>query len=511
MNVDRLIVVDVGFPLMPRNELDSVTSVANQMLTILVRRESGKQLATLTDQDVLVSPVLPDVSSYNFTQLRRIMTAGSAAATAVSARLQSLAVPEEQYHRYLAVRAERPAPSVIRSVGAQPDSAEYESAVASLFGGMAGDAFDAVALNREISRFYGQGLIESLDYQLEPDATQPGVADLKFSVRPNSWGPNYLRFGLRLQDDFAGNSTFDAAARLLFTDLGSTGAEWIWDAQLGGNPRVGTQLYLPFSVRRRWFIEPSALFQVRAVPQFEDEEQVGELRVRTVSFGGSIGREIGLSGEMRGGLTREFGKSRVRLGDTRQAALHFQSTELFARFSFDTLDSVAFPRRGSAATFEWATQVADRISQRVSDSASLDGRLAHSWGRNTAIAWVSAGTLLNAGDADERSYFPLGGFLNLSGLPAESLNGPHFGIGRLVYFRRLGRGGEGILNVPMYAGMSFEAGNVWERHSDVSLRRTRKDMSLFFGLDTFLGPAWLAAGYDSSGRSALYLSLGHSF
>jgi NTE family protein len=511
MNVDRLIVVDVGFPLMQRDELDSVTSVANQMLTILIRRESGKQLATLTDQDVLVSPVLPDVSSYNFTQLRRIMTAGSTAATAVRARLQSLAVPEEQYHRYLAVRAERPAPSVIRSVGAQPDSAEYESAVATLFGGMAGAALDAVALNREISRFYGQGLIESLDYQLEPDATQAGVANLKFSVRPNSWGPNYLRFGLRLQDDFTGNSTFDAAVRLLFTDLGSTGAEWIWDAQLGGNPRLGTQLYLPFSVRRRWFLEPSALFQVRAVPQFENDEQVGELRVRTVSFGGSIGREVGLSGEMRGGLTREFGKSRVRLGNTREAALHFQSTELFARFSFDTLDSVAFPRRGAAASFEWSTQVADRSFQRVSDSVSLDWRLARSWGRNTVIAWVSAGTLLNAGDADERSYFPLGGFLNLSGLPAESLNGPHHGIGRLVYFRRLGRGGEGILNVPMYAGMSLEAGNVWETHSDVSLRRTRKDMSLFFGLDTFLGPAWLAAGYDSRGSSALYLSLGHSF
>ena len=39
----------------------------------------------------------------------------------------------------------------------------------------------------------------------------------------------------------------------------------------------------------------------------------------------------------------------------------------------------------------------------------------------------------------------------------------------------------------------------------------RKDMSLFFGLDTFLGPAWLSAGYDSRGRSAVYLSLGRSF
>ncbi len=47
MNVDRLIVVDVGLPA-GRNgdELASVTNVANQMLTILIRRESEKQIAT---------------------------------------------------------------------------------------------------------------------------------------------------------------------------------------------------------------------------------------------------------------------------------------------------------------------------------------------------------------------------------------------------------------------------------------------------------------------------------
>jgi NTE family protein len=181
------------------------------------------------------------------------------------------------------------------------------------------------------------------------------------------------------------------------------------------------------------------------------------------------------------------------------------------RASFDSLDSVAFPRRGSASAFEWRGQVADRTFQRVSDSLAADWRIARSWGKNTAIIWTSAGTLLDAEEADGRSYFPVGGFLNLSGMSAESLNGPHFGSARLIYYRKIGNGGEGLLNVPMYAGMSIEVGNTWERRSQMTLGSARKDMSLFFGLDTFLGPAWLAAGYDSEGRKALYLSLGHSF
>lgn len=515
MNVDRLIVVDVGYKLASRDELASVTTVANQMLTILIRRESEKQISTLGSDDVLVSPELEGASSYNFSKLDQLVSAGSEAAAAVRGKLLALAVPDAQYRRYLASRVVDARIPVVRHVLAQPDSTDYLAAIETLFGDSAGNPLDTATLSRHIGRYYGQGLLESLDYRVEPvdPAHQPDAVDLRFSLRPNSWGPNYLRFGLRLQDDFTGNSTFDAAARLLITDLGdfgSLGAEWIWDAQLGGNPRIGTQLYLPFSVRRRWFIEPAALFQIRAVPQFQDEEQVGELRIRSISFGGSMGREIGLSGEVRGGVRREFGKSRVRLGDTSQPVQSFQTSEIFGRYSFDSLDSAAFPRHGSAATFEWRGQVSGKL-ERVSDSLSMDWRVVRSWGRNTVIGWASAGTLLDADNADERSYFTLGGFLNLSGRSANSMIGPHYGIARLLYFRKIGSGGEGVLNLPLYVGTSMEFGNTWRRRSDMSLQSAHKDLSLFFGMDTFLGPAWLAAGFDSDGRHALYLSLGHSF
>ena len=75
----------------------------------------------------------------------------------------------------------------------------------------------------------------------------------------------------------------------------------------------------------------------------------------------------------------------------------------------------------------------------------------------------------------------------------------------------MGSGGEGFLNVPLYAGLSLEACNAWARRSDISLGSARKDGSLFFGLDTFLGPAYVAAGYDDRGRSAFYLFLGRGF
>jgi NTE family protein len=513
MNVDRLIVVDVGFPLAARDELGSVTNVANQMLTILIRRETQKQLESLGPSDLLVSPALPTTSSYGFSSLRKIMAAGEQGAREIRQQLEGLALSADQYERYVANRARAHKDPQIRSVATLPGSEAFSAPISTLFGDLAGAQLDLPELTRRINRYYGQGLLESLDFRLQAvgDAENSEASDLLFAVRPNSWGPTYVRFGLRLQDDFAGNASFDAAARVLFTDFNRTGAEWVWDAQLGGNPRFGTAFYLPLSQRRRWFVEPAALLEIRSVPQFEADKLVGELRVRSVRIGTGVGREIGQSGEFRVGAEHEDGRSRVRFGDFSEPPLDFHNNEVFARYSFDSFDNAAFPRRGKSAKLEWRGQVSGRVLDRVSDSVSVDLRIAQSWGKNTVLAWGSAGTLLHSDFADARSLFPLGGFLNLSAAAPDSLQGPNFAISRLVYFRNVGTGGEGFLNVPMYAGMSLEAGNVWKERAQMTLGSARKDMSLFFGLDTFLGPAWLAAGLDSKGRHAFYLSLGRGF
>ena len=182
------------------------------------------------------------------------------------------------------------------------------------FGELSGKPLDLSLLRRRANRYYGQGLLESLDYRLLPVPGEGGDSDMEFSVRPNSWGPTYVRFGLRLQDDFHGNSSFDAATRVLFTELNSRGAEWIWDAQVGGNPQAGhAAVPAADSLRRRWFLEPTALFQIRAVPEFDDDDQqVGELRVRSIRFGGSIGRELGQSARIarwRGARDRQVARA----------------------------------------------------------------------------------------------------------------------------------------------------------------------------------------------------------
>ena len=80
-----------------------------------------------------------------------------------------------------------------------------------------------------------------------------------------------------------------------------------------------------------------------------------------------------------------------------------------------------------------------------------------------------------------------------------------------MYYRQIGRGGEGFLNVPAYAGLSYEIGNVWDNRNDISFGSARRQGSLFLGLDTLLGPVYLGTGFDDEGETAFYLFLGRTF
>jgi NTE family protein len=77
-----------------------------------------------------------------------------------------------------------------------------------------------------------------------------------------------------------------------------------------------------------------------------------------------------------------------------------------------------------------------------------------------------------------------------------------------VWYRRSGETGGGVFEVPLYLGASLEAGNVWQERSDISGGSLLVNGSLFAGLDSWLGPLYLAAGFAEDGGSSLYLFLG---
>ena len=185
--------------------------------------------------------------------------------------------------------------------------------------------------------------------------------------------------------------------------------------------------------------------------------------------------------------------------------------QYFTRFGYDTLDSPNFPHSGQALTAQ-LTLEGNGGGEQGTNQFTFDWRGAHTWGKSTLVAWFSSGTTIGGSETNVRTFFPLGGFLNLSGVRVADAGGPAIhAIGRLIYLRKVGNGGEGILDVPAYVGVSLEQGNVWSSRSQISFANTHHDASIFFGADTYIGPAYFAIGYDDSRSVVFYIFLGRSF
>ena len=508
MNVDVLIVVDVTFPLYARSELTSPLEITLQASAIMMRQRTEQERKLLHGADILIDPPLGTFGSTDFAHVDNARAIGEAAADAMRAQLQRLSLDDAGYEVYLASRNPRTVePQVVAFVRTDAASRRYQSMVADIMRDMVGKPIDKNLVEKRLEKMYALDLFQSVDYSIVDDHGEVG---LEFHLRRKSWGPNYVRFGLNIEDDFEGNSRYNVAGRFIATELNDLGGEWLTDLQIGDHPLIHTEFYQPLGYLYRYFVVPHLDAGVRNLEVQAASGRLSEYRVRENEAGLDFGRELGNWGEWRVGIFRGNGSSRVRVGDTSIPDQSFRSGGYFARFSYDKLDSIFFPRDGQQFEIEWTGQRTGLGADRYSDRVQLSGLIARSLAKNTFIASTNLGSTLNS-QVFAQDFFQLGGFLNLSGLRTGQLTGPHFGIARLIYYRKVGNGGSGVLDVPLYAGLSLEAGNVWQQRSDVSLSDLRKDASLFMGADTILGPIYLGTGVDEHGNSAFYLFLGRTF
>jgi len=508
MKVDVLIVVDVSFPLYSRDELTSPLEITLQASAIMMRSRTLEQRAKLTEQDIVIDPQLGTYGSTDFSRVAQARDAGEQAARAMIPRLSTLSLDEAGYQIYLAGRNPRMVePSVVSFVRTDSRGRRYEPLVTDIMSDVVGKPLDKGLVEGHLRSLYARDLFESVDYTVVEDNGRSG---LEFHLRRKSWGPNYVRVGLNIEDDFEGNSRYNVAGRFIASELNPLGGEWLTDLQIGDHPRFYTEFHQPLGYGYRYFLSPHLEAGVRNLEVRDDNDRITEYRVRENAIGLDVGRELGNWGEWRAGVFRGTGSSRVRVGDPNLPQTNFSSGGFFGRVSYDKLDSIFFPRDGQQFRIEWSGQRDYVGSDRTSDKVEISALVARSYAKHTFIVSADVGATLNS-QTFPQDYFPLGGFLNLSGLSSGEISGPQFGVGRIIYYRKVGSGGSGVLDVPLYAGLSLEAGNVWQQRSDMSFGDLRKNASLFLGVDTILGPVYLGAGGDERGNSAFYLFLGRTF
>lgn len=504
MGVDVIIAVDAEFPLYPPEELDSAVKVSEQVLTILIHKETRRQIDLLDDNDILIRPDLGMFASSDFGGILDVIEPGADATVAVAEGLRQLAVDEETYAEYSARRtADARLPKRLDFVRIVHDGTLSDATLAARVYVKEGDPIDTERLAADADRLYGLNLYEEVSYRLVEEEGRQGV---EYRATTKGWGSNDLLFGLSLEEGLDGTTAFNLNARMTRVGLNSRGAEWRTDLQLGTEPVLFSEFYQPLTAGSPWFLAPQVELRRSNLGVFVSQDEIARLRISEAQAGLDFGREIGYTGEFRLGVYRGTGESTVKVGDPSLPKTDFDAGGLFAQLRFDTLDDAHFPERGIRAELRWQRSQAGLGADNEFDTFAGDFLSTWTRGRNSMQVGLGYATTRN-GTSALQDLFALGGFQRLSGLERDAISGPHAALAKLVYRRRVGESA-GIFDVPIYLGVTVEAGNVWQSRADIGFDSALVNGSIFAGFDTYFGPLFLATGIAEGGDRSFYLLLG---
>ncbi len=509
MGADVVIAVDLTPPLYDAEELESAIEVSMQTFRISTLQNTVPQReALVAGRDVLLRPDVADVPITDFRSLTGAFAAGAEVARAAGEDLVQWSLSHEDY---TAFRESRPRiedrPETIDFVRIEGASRTSPGHLRGRLGIVAGDALMAETLERGLNRVFAMDLYQGVDYSL---VREDGADGLLVKVTEKPWGPGLMRFGLAFGNDLErGRSGLTVLATHRQTQLNGRGGELLAELRLGEAQGAEIELFQPLDVGGRFFIAPRLDYQeesleVAVVGAGEVSRGIRETNAAIV-----LGAQWGDWGELRVELVR--GRVEQRAADeTTERSLDADVGAVLARLSVDLLDDASFPTSGT-----WGHVEAFRSARSLGADPTYT-RVEGAWltalskGRTTTVLEGRFGTAFGS-DLPVHHDFALGGFQQLSGLRPRQLVGSRYALGRATFRRNLATLNTTPEGGNLHVGFSLETGNAWSDADDGGLAELRGGASVFVGLETLLGPVFLASGRATSGSDTLYLFVGRSF
>ncbi|HTT12103.1 MAG TPA: patatin-like phospholipase family protein [Burkholderiaceae bacterium] len=509
MGADIIIAVNVGTPLLKRDQLNSIFGVASQMLSILTEQNVQNSLKLLGPADILISPELGDYSTADFDNLGKIAPLGEAAARKVADRLAELSLPPDEY---AALRKRQQAPvriddhplAEIRFENLHRVNPEAAKAVMET---KVGRPLDPATVDADMRRLYGTGDFEHVNYRVLDEG---GRRVLSVEAVEKSWGPNYLRFGLGLSSDFGGETYFNLLAGYRMTWLNSLGAELRTDVTLGYNSGLRVEFYQPLTVSGTTFVAPRLSWSRDRFDIYQGHERVAIYNLENRTIGLDFGANLAQYGEFRIGVERGELTPYLDTGPTfiNPNDVNYGRGAYRAQLALDQLDNVDFPRAGWSAGAEIYSSSKDLGAAADYNKWLVTGNTVYSVGENSFRARGVAGGRLGSDRLPVYDLFQWGGFLKQSGYATGQLIGEDFAFGQLLYYRRIKRG---ALFEGAYGGLSLEVGHYGQPLVPGNPTGTLRSISLFISADSPVGPVYLGYGLAEDGSRAMYFFLGRPF
>jgi NTE family protein len=534
MGADVVIAVDISTDYKNKEDFTGLFAVADQLSNYLVRRSTQEQAETLHGDDVYIRPDVGQMETVEFNKMPGAFQAGYEITKNLESKLKGLSVSNAEYQEYIEHKQnvrkglEYGDERVVDQIVLVNNTHYSDVLLTNRLELDTGRQLTTAEIEKAVENLYALDRFELITYHFEEIE---GVNLLVFEVNEKSWGPNYLNFRFFLEDDFNTDSQYGIGVSANFTNLNSHGAELTFNVDMGTDKLIEAELYSPVLSSQQLFVSSKLNYnnENRNWP-FSDIENpdIGSvydfLPVSYTEFIAELaaGVQPTLWQEFRVG--GRYTKGEIEASTIASAGtFDYNRLGVFANYRLDTLDDFAFPTRGMLIDLDYLvshdkspedfrqTNAEGDIEDTVYEiTARFKGAVTQS--RHTLVGQAEYSFVESKNSSVPLDPRELGGFLNLSGIPRNSLIGQNLFYTSLVYRYKWMDNDFGLFEAPVYLGASLEHGGVW---SDNDLKLNEAPLynaaSIFFGVDSPVGPIMLAYGRTEQNLDAVYLIVGTSF
>lgn len=534
MGADVVIAVDISTDYKSEEDFTGLFAVADQLSNYLVRRSTQEQAETLSGDDVYIRPDVGQMETVEFEKMPDAFKAGYEITRGLKSKLEGLSVSNADYQKYIEHKQdmrknlEYGDERVVDQIVLVNNTHYSDVLLTNRLELDTGRPLETAEIEKAVENLYALDRFELITYHFEEI---DGVNLLVFEVNEKSWGPNYLNFRFFLEDDFNTDSQYGIGMSANFTNLNSHGAELTFNVDMGTDKLIEAELYSPVLSSQELFVSGKLNYnnENRNWP-FSDLENpdIGSvydfLPVSYTEFITELaaGVQPTLWQEFRVG--GRYTKGQIEASTLASAGtFDYERLGVFANYRLDTLDDFAFPTHGMLIDLDYLvshdkspedfrqTNTKGDIEDTVYEiTARFKGAVTHS--RHTLVGQAEYSFVESKNSSVPLDPRELGGFLNLSGIPRNSLIGQNLFYTSLVYRYKWMDNDFGLFEAPVYLGASLEHGGVW---SDNDLKLNEAPLynaaSIFFGVDSPIGPIMLAYGRTEQDLDAVYLIVGTSF
>tara|TARA_R110002073_G_scaffold5521_5_gene33975 strand:- start:8296 stop:10524 length:2229 start_codon:yes stop_codon:yes gene_type:complete len=521
MGADIVIAIDIGDPLMQTDQLLDTFTILGQLSSFLTSSSTFRQKKLLSEKDLLIEPRVAHLSTTDWSVFSEGIDEGEKSAEEHIEQLRRLSISPSEYQDYL--KTKQHANIAIRQGMAKPiveielknDSKVHPELILEALDLKVGETLTESQINDAIDSIYSLDEFQYIGISLEEKGTG---RKLVFDIQEKSWGPNFFEFGLGWETNFTDESFIDLDFAYTATNLTEYGGEWRSQLELGNEPALSSEYYVPLTRKRGIFSR--SIYEFESINWALDSTSALPITIKQNlhQIRQGLGWNFSRYGLVEFGLLVEFGFLENDFLLTKD--ISYNTHGGYLAFGYDDLDSAVFPTQGKRFLVTLKKRYEDvnnvglvsgGLSNFDADSLQLDveWKGAFNLGSHAFVSKVDFARMYVGDGKESIKIAQLGGFLNLSGYNPRALTGPHKLFGALIYQYNLRGGLFKKTQLPFYLGLSAEAGNVWSQESDIDLNDLIFSSSIYLGTDTRMGPIALGYGFSEAGEKSIYFYLGY--